>query len=108
MMILIYFWLVAKTVAGSYMRVTMGDLLVWALKLDPSLHQDTIGELSSSAFNWCNENIVIPEEIYTSLIFKVKNVARSYRFWLCPDNLLHRPGFKNHQGLKTRHQIYHK
>jgi hypothetical protein len=27
MMILIYFWLAAKTVAGSYMRVTMGDLL---------------------------------------------------------------------------------
>jgi hypothetical protein len=37
---------VAKTVAGSYMRVTMGDLLVWALKLDPSLHQDTIEESS--------------------------------------------------------------
>ena len=31
-----------KTVAGSYMMVMMGDLLVWALKLDPSLHQDTI------------------------------------------------------------------
>jgi hypothetical protein len=47
-----YFWWAAKTVAGSYMRVTMGDLLVWALKLDPSLHQDTIGKLSSMAFDW--------------------------------------------------------
>jgi len=47
-------------VASSYMRVTMGDLQVcWALKLDPSLHQDTIGKLSSRAFDWCNKNIVI-------------------------------------------------
>jgi len=30
-----------KNIAGSYMRVTMGQLMVWALKLDPSLHQDT-------------------------------------------------------------------
>jgi hypothetical protein len=37
------------TVAGSYiMRVTMGDSLVWALKLDPSLHQDTIGKPTST------------------------------------------------------------
>ena len=43
MMILIYLWWAAKPVAGSYMRVTMGDLLVWALKLDPSLHKETIG-----------------------------------------------------------------
>ena len=53
MMILIYFWWVAKTVAGSYMRVMMGDLLVWALKMDPSLHQ----KLSSRAFDWCNKNV---------------------------------------------------
>ncbi len=39
MMIIIYFWLAAKTVADSYMRIKMRDLLVWALKLDPSLHQ---------------------------------------------------------------------
>jgi hypothetical protein len=51
MMILIYFWWAAKTVAGIYMRVTMGDLLVWALKLDPILHQDTIGKLSARAFD---------------------------------------------------------
>jgi hypothetical protein len=47
-------------VAGSYMRVTMGDLMVWALKLDPSLHQDTTGKLSSRAFDWWNKNIVVP------------------------------------------------
>jgi hypothetical protein len=61
MMVLIYFWWAAKTVAGSYMRVTMGDLLVLALKLDPSLHQDTIGKLSSGAFDWCNKIVVVPE-----------------------------------------------
>ena len=35
MKIIIYFWWAAKTIAGSYMRVTMGKLMVWALKLDP-------------------------------------------------------------------------
>ena len=53
-------FLVGDKNAGSYMRVTMGDLLVWALKLDPSLHQDTIGKLSSSrAFDWCNKNVAV-------------------------------------------------
>jgi hypothetical protein len=37
MKILIFFRWAAKTIAGSYMRVTMGKLMVWALKLDPSL-----------------------------------------------------------------------
>jgi hypothetical protein len=32
------FWWAAKTIAGSYMRVMMGKLMLWALKLDPSLH----------------------------------------------------------------------
>jgi hypothetical protein len=41
MKILIYFWWAAKTIAGSYMKVMMGKLMVWALKLNPSLHQDT-------------------------------------------------------------------
>jgi len=41
MMILIYLWWAAKTIAVSYMRVAMGKLMVWALKLDPNLHQDT-------------------------------------------------------------------
>ena len=30
-----------KNYAGSYMRVAMGKLMVWALKLDPNLNQDT-------------------------------------------------------------------
>ena len=47
MMILINFWWAAKTVADSYMRVMMGEFLVWALKLDPSLHQ----KLSLRAFD---------------------------------------------------------
>ncbi len=38
MMILIYLWWTAKTIAGSYMRVMMGKWMVEALKLDPSLH----------------------------------------------------------------------
>ena len=41
MMILILFWWTAKTVAGSYMRVTMGDWLVWDQFLDPNVNQDT-------------------------------------------------------------------
>ena len=41
MMIIIYLWWAAKTIAGSYMRVAMEKLMVWALKLDPNLHQDT-------------------------------------------------------------------
>jgi hypothetical protein len=45
MMILFFFWWTAKTVAGSYMRVTMGDWLVWDKFLDPNVNQDTIGKL---------------------------------------------------------------
>jgi len=41
MMILIYLWWAAKTIAVSHMRVVMRKLMVWALKLDPNLHQDT-------------------------------------------------------------------
>jgi hypothetical protein len=41
------------------MRVTMGDLMVWALKLDPNLNQNTIGKLSSRAFDWCNKNAIV-------------------------------------------------
>ena len=32
-----------QKIAGSYMRVTMGKLMVWALKLDPNLNQDMVG-----------------------------------------------------------------
>jgi len=53
-----------KTVAGSYtMRVTMGDSLVWALKLDPSLHQDNIGKPASRIKGYrlvCDKNVVVP------------------------------------------------
>jgi hypothetical protein len=56
-----------KNCSWSYMRVTMGDLLVWALKLDPSLHQD---------FRLVNT-------MWFLLISSIKNVARSYyRFGL--------------------------
>ena len=41
MKILIFFRWEAKTIAGSYTRVRMGKLMVWALKLDPNLNQDT-------------------------------------------------------------------
>ncbi len=41
MKILIFFWWAAKTIAGSYMRVTMRKLMVWALKLDTNLNEDT-------------------------------------------------------------------
>ena len=60
MKILIYFWWAAKTIAGSYMRVTMGKLMVWALKLDPSFHQDNKWKPTSRAFDWCNNNGGIP------------------------------------------------
>jgi hypothetical protein len=44
--LMIYFFLwTAKTVAGSYMRVTMGDWLVWDQFLDPNVNLDTIGKL---------------------------------------------------------------
>jgi hypothetical protein len=49
----------AKTIAGSHMRVAMGDLMVWAQKLDLSLHLDTIGKPRSRAFDSCNKNVVV-------------------------------------------------
>ncbi len=85
MIILIYFWWAAKTIAGSYMRVTIGDLPVWGQKLDPNLHHDTLGKPTSRAIDWCNNNVVVSVWNDTLLISKVQNVACSYRFWLCPD-----------------------
>jgi hypothetical protein len=35
----------AKTVAGSYMRVTKGEWLVWGQISDPNVNQYTIGKL---------------------------------------------------------------
>ncbi len=55
---IIFFGHAAKTKAGSNMRVVMGDLMVWAQKLDLSIHQNTNGKLTSRAFDWCNKNVV--------------------------------------------------
>ncbi len=41
----------AKTSAGRDMRVAMGDFMVWAQKLDLSIHQNTNGKPTSRAFN---------------------------------------------------------
>jgi hypothetical protein len=43
-------------IAGSQLR----DWLVWGQFLDPNINQDTIGKLSSRAFDWCNKNMVVP------------------------------------------------
>jgi hypothetical protein len=45
MMILLFFWWTAKTVAGSYMRVTMGEWLVWGQISNPNVNQDIIRKL---------------------------------------------------------------
>jgi hypothetical protein len=48
-----------KTDAASNGRVTMGEMLVWGQVLDPNFNQDTIGKLSSKAFDWCNKNAMV-------------------------------------------------
>ncbi len=45
-----FFGLAAKTRAGSHMSAAMGDFMVWAQKLDLSLHQNTNGKPTSRAF----------------------------------------------------------
>jgi hypothetical protein len=55
-----FFGHAAKTIAGSHMRVAMGDLAVWGQNLHLSLHQDTIGKLTSRAFDWCKKNAKVP------------------------------------------------
>jgi hypothetical protein len=67
------------------MMVAMGKWIVGAQKLDPILHQDTIENPTSRAINWCNNNKVVALWNNTLLIYKVQNVADSFRFWLCPD-----------------------
>jgi hypothetical protein len=57
---IIIFGHAATTIAGSHMRVAMGDLMVWAQKLDLSLHQGKIGKPTSRAFDWCNKHVVVP------------------------------------------------
>jgi hypothetical protein len=56
----VYFFVDGKTVAGRFMMVKIGDLMVCAPKLDSNLHQNTIGKLSSRAFDWCNKNAMVP------------------------------------------------
>jgi hypothetical protein len=58
MKIIFCFGHAAKTRAGSGMRVAMGDFMVWAQKLDLSVHQNTNGKPTSTAFNWCSKNVV--------------------------------------------------
>jgi hypothetical protein len=66
-------------------NVAIGDWLVWGQFLDPNITQDTIGNLWSRVFDWCNENMVVFVWNHTNLIFKVLNSAGSMSFWLCPD-----------------------
>jgi hypothetical protein len=51
MEILIFFGHAAKTRAGRNMRVMLGDFMVWAQKLDLSVHQNTVGKPTSRAFD---------------------------------------------------------
>jgi hypothetical protein len=44
-------WWMAKTIAGNYMRVTLGKWMVEDQKLDPDLHQDTLGKPTSRAIH---------------------------------------------------------
>jgi hypothetical protein len=37
----------SRTIADGYDRVSMGKWMVWGQKLEPCVHQDTIGKLSS-------------------------------------------------------------
>ncbi len=46
-----FFCHAAKTRAGSDMRVAIGDFMVWAQKLDLSVHQNTIGKPTSRVFD---------------------------------------------------------
>ena len=50
-----FFGHAAKTRAGSDMRVAMGDFMVWAQKLDLSVHQNTNRKPTSRTFNWWNK-----------------------------------------------------
>jgi hypothetical protein len=51
MKILIFFGHAAKSRAGSNMRVAMGNFMVWAQKLDLSVHHNNFGKPTSKAFD---------------------------------------------------------
>jgi hypothetical protein len=53
-----FFGHAAKTRAGSNIRVAMGDLMVWAQKLNLSVQQNTNRKPTSRAFDWCNKKVV--------------------------------------------------
>ncbi len=46
-----FFCHVAKTRAGSNMRVAMEDFMVWAKKFDLSIHRNTVGKPTSKAID---------------------------------------------------------
>jgi hypothetical protein len=71
----------AKTRAGSNTRVAIGDFMVWAQKLDLSVHKNTIGKPTSRAIDLVESSTVK----WYLLISEGEKVAPSYRFWLCPD-----------------------
>jgi hypothetical protein len=48
---IIFFGPAEKTRAGSNMRVMMGDFMVWAQKLNLSVHQNTVGKPTSRVFD---------------------------------------------------------
>jgi hypothetical protein len=58
-MILIIWWGWPKTIADSNARVLVGKWMVWAEKLGPNVHQDTVRKLSPTTFYWCNKNMVV-------------------------------------------------
>ncbi len=66
-----FFGHAAKTRAGSDMRVAMGDFMVWAQKLDLSVHQNTNGKLTSRAFDWCDNKTSFHPVWYSSLSQKL-------------------------------------
>jgi hypothetical protein len=48
----------------------MGDWLVWGQLFDPNVNQDTIGKLSSRAFDWCKKNMVVLARNHTKITRK--------------------------------------
>jgi hypothetical protein len=63
MMILIYFWWEAKTVAGSYMRVTMdgsGRFAGLGSKIGPKPPPRYHWKALNKGFRLVNKNVVVP------------------------------------------------
>ncbi len=60
----ILWWGWPKTIAGSNAMVLVGKWMVWAKKLDPNVHQDSIRKLFPMAFYWY-KNMVVPSWNHT-------------------------------------------